>query len=105
MKAMKWILGAVVATAILAPLHSANAGGGGSYQGGSYHESHRGHYRGGDYYRGHRGHRGHYRGHRGYYGPHGYYRGHRGYYGPPGYYGRPWIGYERPVVVIPLPPW
>ena len=82
MKAMKWILGAVVATAILAPLHSANAGGGGSYQGGSYHESHRGHYRGGDYY-----------------------RGHRGYYGPPGYYGQPWIGYGRPVVVIPLPPW
>jgi hypothetical protein len=107
MNAMKWILGAVVATAILAPLQSANAWGGGPYGEGSYYESHPGPYGRGDYYGGYRG---HYRGHRsyygryGYYGPHDYYRGHRGYYGRPGDYGRPGVGYRGPVVVAP-PPW
>ena len=89
MKAMKWILGAVVATAILAPLQSANAWNGDGYGRGGYDETRHGDYRRGDDDDGYRGH----------------YRGHRGYYGPPGYYGQPWIGYGRPVVVIPLPPW
>ena len=64
MKTMKWILGAVVATAILAPLQSANAWGGDGYGGGGYDETRHGDYRGGDYDGGDRS---HYRGHRGYY--------------------------------------
>jgi len=109
MKAMKWILGAVAAAAIVAPLHSANAWGGGPHGGGGYAESHRVHYRGGDYpgdrgdYRGYHGPHHRY-GRHGYYGHRGYYRGHRHYYGGPGYYGRPWDGYRGPVVVVPPPP-
>ena len=106
MKAMKWILGIVVATAIVAPLQGANARGGGYHGGGDPYEIHRTHYRGGDYYGGHRG---YYRGPRGYYGPRGYHRGHRHYHrGYYGYYGRPWYGYRGPAVVAPprpfLPP-
>jgi len=109
MNAMKWILGAVVATAIVAPLQSANAWGGSPHGGGGYEENHRVHYRGGDYpgnrgdYRGY--HRPHHRyGRHGYYGHRGYYRGHRHYYGGPGDYGRPWYGDRGPVVVVPTPP-
>ena len=94
MKAMKWILGAVVATAILAPLQSANAWGGDPYGEGDPYQSYRAHYRGDGYYGGYRG---YYRGHRSYYGRHGYYRGH-------GYYRQPWYGYRGPVVVVPPPP-
>ena len=73
MKAMNWILGAVVAAAILAPLQGAKAWGGGPYGGGDAYERYPGPYRGGDYDGGDRGqYRGQYRGH---------YRGHRGYYG------------------------
>ena len=121
MKTMKWLLGVAVAAAIVVPLQSANAEGGGLYGGGSDGVTRLGDYRGDDdgvyrvHYRGHRGYYGrrgyHYRGHRGYYGPpryygrYGYYyRGHRGYYGHPGYYGRPWYGYRGPVVVAPPPP-
>ena len=39
MKAMNWILGAVAAAAILAPLQGAKAWGGGPYGGGDYYES------------------------------------------------------------------
>jgi len=114
MKAMKWILGAVVATAILAPLQSANAWNGDGYGRGGYDETRHGDYRGGDdddgyrgHYRDHRGYYGHhgdYWGHRDYYGRHGDYRGHRDYYGHHGDYGRPWYGYRGPVVVAPPPP-
>ena len=101
MKAMKWILGAVVATAILAPLQSANAWNGDGYGRGGYNETRHGDYRGGDYDDGYRG---HYRDHRGDYGHHGDYWGHRDYYGHHGDYGRPWYGYRGPVVVAPPPP-
>ena len=100
MKAMKWILGAIVATAIVVPLQSANAEGGGPYGGGRPSESYRVHYRGDGYYGGYRGYHRHHRYHR----PYGYYRGHRHDYRGYGYYGRPWYGYRGPVVVVPTPP-
>lgn len=98
MKAMKWIRSAVVATAILVPLQSASAWGGGHYGGGGYEESHRPYYGRGD----DEGYRGHYRDH--YHRRYGDYRWHRHPHGGPGYYGRPWFGYRGPVVVVPLPP-
>ena len=89
MKTMKWLLGVAVAAAIVVPLQSANAEGGGLSGGGSDGVTRLGDYRGDD--------DGVYRVH---------YRGHRGYYGHPGYYGRPWYGDRGPVRVAPPPyPW
>jgi hypothetical protein len=115
MKAMKWLLGVAVAAAIVAPLQSAQAGGG-PYGRGDPYQSYRVHYRGDGYYGGYRGyhrpHRHYHRPHRHYHRPHrydrpyGYYRGHRYDYRKYGDYGRPWVGYRGPVVVVPPPfPW
>jgi len=100
MKAMKWLLSVAVAAAIVVPLQSAHAEGGGPYGGGDPYQSYRVHYRGDGYYGGYRGYHRHHRYHR----PYGYYRGHRHDYRGYGYYGRPWYGYRGPVVVVPTPP-
>lgn len=56
MKIMKWLLGVAVAAAIVVPLQSANAEGGGPYGGGDPYQSYRVHYRGDGYYGDYRGH-------------------------------------------------
>jgi hypothetical protein len=121
MKAMNWILGAVAAAALLAPLQSANAWGGDPDGGGDPYQSYHVHDRGDGYYGGYRGyhrpHRHYYRPHRHYHRPHrhyhrphryyrpyGDYRGHRPDYREYGYYGRPGYGYRGPVVAPPPPP-